>query len=83
MLALSLRDCSLLRRVGSACWCALLLGRMIPSISRGYLLQLGRYSRGVLHGYAAVRAEFLDLFESANASIGVVACLCCRNYSRR
>ena len=83
MLALSLRDSSLSRRVVFACCCALLLDRMILSIPRGHLLQLGRYRRGVVHGDAGVSAEFLGLFECAIASIGVVACLCCRNYSRR
>ena len=73
MLALSLRDSSLFRRVVSTCWCALFLGRMILSIPRGYPLSLGRYRRGVLHGYAGVGAEFLDLFEDASASIDVVA----------
>ena len=83
MLTPSLRDSSLSRRVVSACWCALLLGRNILSIPRGYLLSLGCYRRGVLHGDAGVGAEFLGLCEGAVASIGVVACLCCRNYSRR
>ena len=126
MLALSLRDSSLFRRVVSACWCALLLGckimpitrgyllpfwryrrdvllgdagvvaefldlfegaiasgRKILSIPRAYLLPLGLYHRGVLLGDAGVVAEFLDLFEGAIASIGVVAWLCCKNYSRR
>ena len=59
------------------------LGRMIQSIPRGYPLSLGRHRRGVLHGCAGGGADFLDLFEGAIASIGVVACLCCRNYSRR
>ena len=56
---------------------------MILSIPRGYPLPLGRYRRGVLLGDAEVVAELLDLFEGTIASIGVVACLCCRNYSRR
>ena len=83
MLALSLRDSSLVRRVVSACWCALLLGRKILSLPRGHPLQLGRYRRGVFHGYAGVGAELLGLCEGEIASIGVVACLCCRNYSCR
>ena len=84
MLALSLRDGNLFRRVVSAYWCAFLLGRNIVSIPipRGYPLPLGRYRRGGLHGDAGVVAEFFDIFEGAFASIGVVACLCCRNYSR-
>ena len=67
----------------SACWCALLLDRKVLSIPRGYPLPLGRCRRDVLHGYAGVGAEFLGLFEGAIPSIGVVAGLCCRNYSRR
>ena len=67
----------------SACWCALLLDRNILSIPCGYALPLGRYPRGVLHGNDGVGAEFLDRFQGAIASIGVVACLCRRNYSRR
>ena len=58
MLALSLGGSSLFRRVVSACWCAFCLGRMIPSIPRGYPLQLGCHIRCVLHGYAGVGAEF-------------------------
>ena len=56
MLAASLRDSSLFRRAVSACWCALLLGRMILSIPCGYLLPLERYGRGVLLGDAGVVA---------------------------
>ena len=62
MLALSLRGSSLFRRVFSACWCSLLLGRTTLSIPRGYPLQLGRYHCGVLHGNAGIDAEFLGFF---------------------
>ena len=75
MLALSLRDSSLFRREVSACWCALLLGRKVLSILRGYPLALGRYRHGVLHGDPGVGAEFLDLFQGTIASVGVVVCL--------
>ena len=81
-LTLSLRDSSLIRRVGSARWRALVLGCKIISIPLGYPRPSGRGRRGVLHGHVGVGAELLNPFQEALASLSVGACMCCRNYSR-